>query len=276
MIDFKPRYFIERKEVQIIVEYLMNSDDDIHKAIAEEIINKQITSISISSQSPKNENIDYWPKLFCYINKDLITSLYLYIKFNDAIYEFKNLIALGIYLSKNQEIDINQFKYLETITITGYSDNFKDKNLSSRIKSIYFWKFKNNSFNYELNINKVEKLTFMHYSTLDLRNIRAKNLYSLTIDKTKNWIFNIDLLKNLKYLNLCGCDTSNINNNVLKHLSELEELWLERCDLSFIDEHTFKIFPKLKVLIIDKCKNLKTIKGTNKIERFVISNTKVE
>ena len=116
----------------------------------------------------------------------------------------------------------------------------------------------------------------MHYSTLDLRNIRAKNLYSLTIDKTKNWIFNIDLLKNLKYLNLCGCDTSNINNNVLKHLSELEELWLERCDLSFIDEHTFKIFPKLKVLIIDKCKNLKTIKGTNKIERFVISNTKVE
>lgn len=276
MIDFKPRYFIERKQVQIFVEYLMNSDDDIHKAIAEEIINKRITNISISSQLTKNENIDYWPKLFCYINKDLITSLYLYIKFNDAIYEFKNLSALGIYLSKNQEIDINQFKYLETITITGYSDNFKDKNLSSRIKSLYFWKFKNSSFNYDLNINKVEKLTFMHYSTLDLRNIKAKNLYFLTIDKTKNWIFNIDLLTNLKYLNLCSCDTSNINNNVLKYLSELEELWLERCDLSFIDENTFKILPKLRVLIIDKCKNLKTIKGTNKIERFVISNTKVE
>ena len=125
-------------------------------------------------------------------------------------------------------------------------------------------------------MNKVEKITFMNYTTLDIRNIKAENIKSLSVDKTKKLIFNLDNLSNLNYLNLCSCDTSSINNEVIGNLKQLEELWLEKCDLSFIDENTISLLPKLKVLVIDKCKNLKTINGMKELERFVILNTKVE
>ena len=37
IIDMKPRYFDERKEIQIFVEYLIDNDDTIHKTLAKEI-----------------------------------------------------------------------------------------------------------------------------------------------------------------------------------------------------------------------------------------------
>ena len=75
IIDMKPRYFDERKEIQIFVEYLIDSDDTIHKTLAEEINNKGIKSIVIQTLLTKNENIDYCPKLFDFLNKDSIEKL---------------------------------------------------------------------------------------------------------------------------------------------------------------------------------------------------------
>ena len=142
LIDMKPRYFEERKEVQIFVEYLIDSDDTIHKTLAGEINNKGIKSIVIQTLLTKNENIDYWPKLFDFLNKDLIEKLYLYIKFNDEIYKFKNIRQLGIYLHNYKNVNINQFNNLDTIVITGYNDNFESTILNDKIKNIVFWKFK--------------------------------------------------------------------------------------------------------------------------------------
>ena len=276
IIHMKPRYFDERKEIQIFVEYLIDSDDTIHKTLAEEINNKGIKSIVIQTLLTKNENIDYWPKLFDFLNKDSIEELYLYIKFNDEIYKFKNIRQLGIYLHNYKNVNINQFNNLDTIVITGYNDNFESTILNDKIKDIVFWKFKKSSFDYKIDINKVEKITFMHYTTLDISNINAKNIKSLTIDKTKKLKFSNGILSNLHYLNLCSCDTSSFNNETISKLNQLEELWLEKCDLSFIDENTISLLPKLKVLVIDKCKNLKTISGMKELKRFVIRNTKVD
>ena len=276
IIDMKPRYFDERKEIQIFVEYLIDSDDAIHKTLAEEINNKGIKSIVIQTLLTKNENIDYWPKLFDFLNKDSIKELYLYIKFNDEIYKFNNLRQLGIYLHNYKNVNINQFNDLDSVVITGYNNNFESTILNDKIKNIVFWKFKKSSFDYKIDMNKVEKITFMNYTTLDIRNIKAENIKSLSVDKTKKLIFNLDNLSNLNYLNLCSCDTSSINNEVIGNLKQLEELWLEKCDLSFIDENTISLLPKLKVLVIDKCKNLKTINGMKELERFVILDTKVE
>ena len=276
IIDMKPRYFDKRKEIQIFVEYLIDSDDTIHKTLAEEINNKGIKSIVIQTLLTKNENIDYWPKLFDFLNKDSIEKLYLYIKFNDELYKFKNIRQLGIYLHNYKNVDINQFNNLDTIVITGYNNNFESTILNDKIKNIVFWKFKKSSFDYKIDMNKVEKITFMNYTTLDIRNIKAENIKSLSVDKTKKLIFNLDNLLDLNYLSLCSCDTSSINNEVIGNLKQLEELWLEKCDLSFIDENTISLLPKLKVLVIDKCKNLKTISGMKGLERFVILNTKVE
>ena len=122
--------------------------------------------------------------------------------------------------------------------ITGYNDNFESTILNDKIKNIVFWKFKKSSFDYKIDMNKVEKITFMNYTTLDIRNIKAENIKSLSVDKTKKLIFNLDNLLELNYLSLCSCDTSSINNEVIGQLKQLEELWLEKCDLSFIDENT--------------------------------------
>ena len=276
IIDLKPRYFDERKEIQIFVEYLIDSYDTIHKTLAEEINNKGIKSIVIQTLLTKNENIDYWPKFFDFLNKDSIEELYLYIKFNDEIYKFNNLRHLGINLHNYKNVDINQFNNLDSVVITGYNNNFESTILNDKIKNIVFWKFKKSSFDYKIDMNKVEKITFMNYTTLDIRNIKTENIKSLSVDKTKKILFNLDNLSNLNYLNLCSCDTSSINNEVIGNLKQLEELWLEKCDLSFIDENTISLLPKLKVLVIDKCKNLKTISGMKRLERFVILNTKVE
>lgn len=272
----KPRYFTERNEVCLFLEYLINCDENTHKVLSEDIKNNKVKTIIIQTFYSKNENMDYYPKLFEYIDKSLIEKLHIDYKFNDVLYNFKDLKHIGFNADKIKKININLFTNLETLVVTGYDDNFNNITLNDNIKQMAFWKYKKNYFDYTMEINRVEGLTFIHYSTLDISKLTCKYLKRLLIDKTKKLILNTNTLLNINYLNLCSCDTMWINNELISKLYKLEELWLEKCDLSFVDCDTFSLMPNLKVLVMDKCKNLKTIKGLSKLDRVVILDTQIE
>lgn len=275
----QPLIFEEKKQIFIFIEYLKNNSEDEQINLANKINSLNLSSIVIRCFKKENENICYTPPFLRYVNKEKITSLYLYVKIDyKLLMEFINLKELGIVFTDNYFFDINYFQKLRTINISGYDNNFKCIKNNDNIDFLLFSNIKNKVFDYSLNLGNIGKLMYIDYKVLNLDMININSLRELKIENNKKVYINnnIGILKHIEILKLTNCDTSWLNYENMGNLENLKELYLEKCDLKFLDSKTFKILSNLNVLVIDKCKNLESVNGVGSLYKIVILDTKIK
>lgn len=272
-----PRFFEEQDEVHIFVEYLFELPINDLIKLAKEINDKNISSLVFQCYNVKNENSTYIPKILDYVDSQSIEKIHIDTIIDlDYLTKFTNLVSIGLSFNNNKKFPLNNFSKLKSITITGYDNNI-DLNVPSNIKFLSFWKSKKKIFDYELNIQTLEKLIFMNYNTINLNKIKAKSIKNLTIDNTSNLVFSSDneLFSNVEILDLSNCDLSNFVPSIIKKMTYLKELRLEKCDLSIFSKEIFEMLINLNTLIIDRCRNLNSIDGIHNLDRVVIMDTKI-
>lgn len=275
----QPLIFEEKKQIFIFIEYLKEISENEHINLANKIDSLNLSTIVIRCFKKENENICYTPSFLKYVNKEKITSLYLYIRIDyELLKKFINLKRLGIVFLDNEFFDINYFKNLRAINISGYDNNFNCVKINNNIDFLLFSKIKNKVFDFSLNLSNISKLMYIDYQLVILDKINIDNLKELKIENNKKVCINnnIRILKDIEILRLTNCDTSWLNHENMDKLVNLRELYLEKCDLKFLDSKAFKILSDLNVLVIDKCKNLQSVNCIGTLDKIVILDTKIE
>lgn len=222
--------------------------------------------IDFNSNIPINLNEKYFPKL------EIFHSNYGIIFNQQSIGKLKNLKNL-IIENSNIEFDFNILNQLEKLKILRIDSNF-DIN-------VYFpgINFPNINFRYDNNLRKIlknlDEIFISYFESLDIIEL-TPNLKKLTIDIVNNSKYDvskIEILNNLKILEIFSMFEHNLGNNLFNNFKYLERLIIcithyeMDCDFYITDEQ-FHCLTNLTELDIFGVFNLtdSLLKNMNKLE----------
>lgn len=224
----KPVFVEERKEVHIPYEFLIKSTVDDCKKLANKINSSNVTKLIFNCLYSSNKNKYYDFQILDYIAKEKIEVLsFDNYATQEQLNGFEHVYFLALHLDRANKINLSSFVNINQITLTGFSgDNVifpKKKSIS-----IYFYEEGAKTFNYKIDIEELESISFTGFKRIDLSDVLTsiKRMYFYKV----------------KELRFC------------KQLKSIESLRFEKCNFTQLDTGAIYDMSSLKTITLDKCK----------------------